>query len=211
MRELILTMSVSIDCFVAGPRGEIDWVFGDDPEARAWKVATVSDASLHVMGSRTFRDMAAFWPTATGPFAPPMNRIPKAVFSTRGRAVLRSAATTEAPDSASADAGRGRSGPWPPGAAGWGEAEVLDGGDLAGGIARLKAGDGEPIVAHGGAAFARSLVAADLVDRYALLVHPVVLGTGLPIFSDVAPPRRLGLIGSTAFPGGSIARIYRPA
>ncbi len=194
MRELILTMSMSLDGFVAGPRGEIDWMFGGDEAAKAWKVATVSDASLHAMGSRTFRDMAAFWPTAGGPFAPPMNRIPKAVFSRQGRAVL----PASDPD-AGADA------------VGWAEAHVAAG-DLAVEIAGLKAAaDGKPIVAHGGAAFARSLVAADLVDRYALLVHPVVLGTGLPIFADIDRPRRLRLVETTPFPGGSIARVYRPA
>lgn len=60
MRELILTMSVSLDDFVAGLAGEIGWMFGDDQEAVAWKVATVSQAGLPIMGSRSFRHMAAF-------------------------------------------------------------------------------------------------------------------------------------------------------
>ena len=81
MRELILKMSVSLDSFVGGPEGEAGWVFGNDPQAVAWTVDVVSNASLHIMGSRTFRDMAAHWPTAVGPFAAPMNQIPKAVFS----------------------------------------------------------------------------------------------------------------------------------
>ena len=61
---------------------------------------------------------------------------------------------------------------------------------LADEIAKLKAQDGKPIIAHGGASFARSLIAADLVDQYVLLVHPIALGKGLPMFSDVAMPRR---------------------
>ena len=84
MRELILKMSISIDGFVAGPNGEVGWVFGPDQAARAWTVETISNASLHIMGSRTFHDMAAYWPTSTEVFAPPMNEIPKAVFSRQG-------------------------------------------------------------------------------------------------------------------------------
>jgi dihydrofolate reductase len=84
-------------------------------------------------------------------------------------------------------------------------------GGLAEEITRLKAEDGKPIVAHGGAGFARSLVASGLIDQYALLVHPIALGRGLPIFSDLAQPRPLKLTSSTAFPGGAVAQTYRPA
>jgi dihydrofolate reductase len=188
MRDLILKMSVSIDGFVAGPDGGIKWVFGKDQEAKAWSVEAVSNASLHIMGSRTFHDMAAYWPTSTDIFALPMNQIPKAVFSKQGPAILKAAGAT----------------------ASWAQAYVASG-DLAEEIAKLKAQDGKPIMAHGGAGFARSLIAHDLVDRYVLLVHPVVLGKGLPIFSDLATPRRLKLISSRAFPGGAVAQIYRPA
>ena len=84
-------------------------------------------------------------------------------------------------------------------------------GDLGEEIASLKAQDGKPIFAHGGAAFARSLIAKHLVDQYKLLVYPVVLGKGLPIFADVVQFVPFKLIHSIAFPGGSVAQIYRPA
>lgn len=84
-------------------------------------------------------------------------------------------------------------------------------GDLAEDIARLKAQEGKPIIAHGGASFARSLVARGLVDRFALLVHPVALGRGLPVFSKLAAPTRLELTSSKAFPGGAVAQVYRVA
>ncbi len=63
-------------------------MFGADQEAKAWAVETLWNASLHIMGSRSFHDMAAWWPTSTDMFAPPMNQIPKAVFSRRGPAIL---------------------------------------------------------------------------------------------------------------------------
>src|SRR6185437_15831339 len=96
MRELILKMSISIDGFVAAPDGELRWVFDTDHEARSWTVETVWNASLHIMGSRTFQDMAAYWPTSTEVFAPPMNQSPKAVFSRQGLAALKAANTTAA-------------------------------------------------------------------------------------------------------------------
>jgi dihydrofolate reductase len=210
MRELILKMSISVDGFVAGPNGEIEWVFGGDPEAIAWTVETVWNASLHIMGSRTFHDMAAYWPTSTEVFAPPMNQIPKAVFSKQGPAVLKNVSTTAALHDARANAKSGQSVELQPGAESWAEAYVASG-DLAAEVAKLKAGDGKPIVAHGGAGFVRSLVAEGLVDQYDLLTHPVALGEGLPIFSGLAAPRPFKLVSSTAFPGGSAAQIYRPA
>ena len=211
MRELILKMSMSLDGFVCGPGGEIGWVFGGDHAAVAWSVEAVGRASLHIMGSRTFRDMAAFWPTAGGGFAAPMNRIPKVVFSAQGPAVLPAAARGDAQVRAGgAEAGGNGAGSLQPGAESWAEARVV-GGDLAEEVAGLKAGAGGPIVAHGGAGFARSLVALDLVDEYALLVHPIALGRGMPIFQGLAAPRPLRLVGSTAFPGGSVAQVYRRA
>jgi dihydrofolate reductase len=190
VRELVLKMSISLDGFVSDLAGENRWMFGGDPAARAWVVETISDASLHIMGSRTFRDMAGYWPSSADVFAPPMNQIPKAVFSRQGPAVL--------------------SGVDADGAGGWAQAYVA-GGELAEEIGALKALDGKPIVAHGGASFARSLVAQGLVDQFALLVLPVAIGQGRPLFSELAAPARLKLVSSTAFPGGAVAQVYRKA
>ncbi len=210
MRDLILKMSMSLDGFVSGPNGEINWMFGKDPEPIAWTVETISNASLHIMGSRTFKDMAAYWPTSTEVFAPPMNQIPKAVFTRQGPDFLKTVSSTAALKDAQAQAGDTQTGQLQPGGESWAQTYVARG-DLAEEIAKLKVQDGKPIVAHGGASFARSLVAQGLIDEYALLVHPVALGQGLPIFADLAEPRRLKLISSKAFPGGSVAQIYRPS
>ncbi|MGZ2487807.1 dihydrofolate reductase [Rhizobium pisi] len=196
MRELILTMAMSLDGFVSGPADETEWIFSGDQEAIAWKVENAWNAGLHIMGSRTFQGMASYWPTATGVFAAPMNQIPKAVFSKQGPAILQAGETAK----------EGLQ----PGAESWGEAYVASG-DLGEEIARLKAEDGKPIIAHGGAAFARSLIAHGLVDQYMLMVYPLALGKGLPIFSDLSAPTHLKLISSKVFPKGSMAQIYRPA
>lgn len=186
MRDLILKMSISIDGFVSDLDGANKWMFGSDQEAKAWSVETVGNASLHIMGSRTFRSMAAYWPTSTDMFAPPMNRIPKAVFSRQGPAILTNK-TAASNDAQSAEL--------QPGAGSWAQACVASG----------------DIIAHGGASFARSLVARGLVDQFILLVHPVALGKGQPLFSELAAPASLKLMSSKAFPGGAVAQTYGAA
>ena len=210
MRDLILRMAISIDGFVSDMEGTNTWMFGADQEARAWGVDFISNASLHIMGSRSFHAMAAWWPTSTDAFAAPMNQIPKAVFSRQRLADLMNADTVAGLDEARAHAGTTQSAKLQPAGESWADAYVASG-ELAGEIARLKAQDGKPIIAHGGVSFARSLVAQGLVDEFALVVAPVALGQGLGLFSELATPMRLKLMRSTAFPGGAVAQIYRPA
>lgn len=202
MREVILKMSLSLDGFVSGPAGEIDWMFGSDEEAIHWSVQNIARAGMHVMGSRTFRDMAAYWPTASGPFAGPMNEIPKVYFSRSGalettRALVDAGVGT-ASSSLATDAATES----------WNTARAATG-DLPEEIAWLVNEPGGDIVAHGGAAFARSLVAAGLVDEYRLLTHPIALGRGLPVFAGVTSPIALELVDVTRFPGGAVAHVYR--
>jgi dihydrofolate reductase len=210
VRDLILKMSMSIDGFVSDLDGRNTWMFGADQEAKAWSVEYLWNAGLHIMGSRSFHDMAAWWPTSTDPFAPPMNQIPKAVFSRQGPAILRKVNTSAALDEVRARAGATQSAQLQPGAESWAQAYVVSG-DLAEEIAKLKAQEGKPIIAHGGVSFARSLVAQGLVDQFVLAVAPVALGKGLPLFCELAAPARLKLISSKAFPGGAVAQIYRAA
>ncbi|PCE28707.1 dihydrofolate reductase [Paraburkholderia acidicola] len=202
MRKLILMMSMSLDSFVSGPDGDIKWVFTGDQEAVAWKVENLWNASLLIMGRSSFQEMATFWSTSTTVFAPPMNQIPKAVFSKQR---LKAAATTTKPGDAQAPTAQLQ-----PGAESWAQPYVASG-DLADEITMLKAKGGKPIIALGGATFARSLIAGNLVDEYALLVHPIALGKGVPIFSELPAPRPLKLVSSKTFPLGSVAQIYRPA
>jgi hypothetical protein len=76
-------MSVSVDGFVSGPNREVDWIFRTGEGATEWLVDTLWQAGLHAMGSRTYYDMATFWPSSGAPLAAPMNEIPKAVWPHR--------------------------------------------------------------------------------------------------------------------------------
>ena len=104
---------------------------------------TVWNASLHIMGSRTFHDMAAYWPTSTEVFAPPMNQIPKAVFSKQGTAILKAVNTTGALKDARAHAGTEQSAELQPGGESWKEAYVASG-DLAEEVSKFE-GSGRQI------------------------------------------------------------------
>ncbi len=204
MRELIMKMSMSLDGFVSGENGEIDWIFttGDD-KSRQWSLDTVTNASLHIMGRKTFADMAAWWPASKEAFAAPMNAIPKAVFTRRKDfSPARPGETSQAIKDATTHVGA------PAGDAGresWHNAYVASG-DMAEEITRLKSGDGRPILAHGGSGFMRSLLATGLVDELRLPIHPVALGKGLPIFTGRHDFR---LVEATAFPSGVVAHVYR--
>lgn len=195
MRKLMMKMSFSVDGFVAGPNGENDWIFKSSvEESRAWAVEKTWEAGLIIMGSKSFHAMAPYWPTAPGPFAPPMNEIPKAVFTQKGY------------NPASAVSGI----PSSPAAASWAEAQVFNG-DLAEQIRQLKQAPGKPILAIGGAGFMRSLVETGLIDEYHLVIHPTVLGAGLPVFNGLSKPIDLKLVDTKAFPGGIVVHTYRPA
>jgi dihydrofolate reductase len=208
MRKLILRMNLSLDGFVGGPNGEIDWIFKSfDASASSYAVASLWQAGVHIMGSRTFRDMAAYWPSSTDPIAAPMNQIPKIVFTHRG---LEQASTTQALKDAPRAQAEVSAAALPSVLESWANPGIARG-ELATEIARLKQESGKPILAHGGASFARSLVRERLPDEYWLLTYPVALGRGLPLFTDLAKPLDLKLVSTTAFDGGVVAHVYRPA
>ena len=201
-KELILNMSVSIDGFVAGPNGAMDWIFrNSSEESRRWAVERMAQVSLHAMGHRSYQAMADFWPTADSPFARPMNEIPKAVFSRSGAISAPSMEkTTAALKEGSVDQTVLESWQHP----------IVAGADLIADIQGLKVGDGKPINALGGASFASSLIAAHLVDVFRLVVHPIVLGRGLPIFAGLENPVHLKLEDLKQFDTGVVVKTYRP-
>jgi dihydrofolate reductase len=184
MSRLVLMMGVSLDGLVARPGryGAGGWgVPPEDPALKARKLDWIRDAGAHLMGRTTYQEMAGFWPTSDDDYAKPMNDIPKVVFST----------TLTTAD-------------WP--------TTTIAGGDLAEEVTALK---GEPggkdLIAWGGAAFAQSLSRHRLIDEYRLIVQPVALGDGLPLFAGLTSPLVLDLIEASAYADGAVLHIYRPA
>lgn len=213
-RKLVLKMSVSLDGFVAGPDGEVDWIFrtSGGADSMEWVLDTLRGAGVHIMGSRSYHDMAAFWPYSDMPIAPPMNDIPKIIFSRKG---IEDGAQADRTTPALAEAKARhaeRHGVTPTAAVlqSWAEPTVARG-DLADEVLRLKEQPGKFILAHGGARFAQSLVASGLVDEYRLGIHPIVLGRGQPLFSGLPGPVDLRLISATPFGSGAVGAVYQPA
>jgi dihydrofolate reductase len=154
MTSLILKMSISLDGYVAPADGSSGWeAAGRSPDGAEWVLDTVSNASAHLIGAATYTRWATFWPGASGPFAKPMNEIPKVVFSN---------------SLSSAD--------WPETTIATGDlAEAVT-------RLKQERSDGY-LLAQGGVRFARSLVQTGLIDEYRLVVHPVILGAGERLFA----------------------------
>ncbi len=203
-------MSMSVDGFVGGPDGEIDWIFrSDDPEATSWTLDLLAHAGIHIMGRRTFYDMVSYWPYSTGAFAEAMNNIPKAVFSKRPlgplaetTGALKDAIRINPTSGSKTDAARI--------VTSWMNSPVTSG-DLPLELSRMKGESGKYILAHGGASFARSMVKTNLIDEYHLMIHPVVLGRGLPLFSALSKPLDLILTDLVKFRSGAVGAVYQPS
>jgi dihydrofolate reductase len=190
MRKLVLKMSISVDGFVGGPNGESDWIHRTmDKSALEWVGKILEQAGVHVVGSKTFHDMAAYFPTSSDPLAIPMNKIPKVVFSKKG--IIKPGSpelTTQAlKDKRKADTEKGiKETTISKNSETWTNATIAS--DLVKDITKLKEQDGNFILAHGGANFAQNLVKYNLIDEYCLVIHPAVLGNGLPLFKLAPDP-----------------------
>jgi dihydrofolate reductase len=65
-------------------------------------------------------------------------------------------------------------------------------------------------MAHGGATFVQALSRQGLIDEYRLVIRPVALGSGMPLFKDLPVPLQLTLVDSKDFGDGTAIRVYEP-
>ncbi len=82
-------------------------------------------------------------------------------------------------------------------------------GPLADEVAALQAESGGDVIVYGGYTLVQALTRADLIDEYRLVTRPVALGSGEPMFKDLATGRRLELVEVTGYPDGTVISIYR--
>lgn len=194
MRELVLKMSMSIDGFVAGGKPNSDWMFrGSTPDSAKWVYDIIDGADVHLLGRNLFETWVTFYPTSPIPVAGPVNARPKVVF-TRRAGYEPGAGISQEADAATIATYTG--------------AHVA--GDVASEIQRLKAENGNYLLAQGGVEFARSLVQSGLVDEYRFAVLPVALGSGENIFAGMEGELDLDLVSTTSFSGGAVGVVYRP-
>ena len=88
---------------------------------------------------------------------------------------------------------------------------VLLAGDAAKTVAELKAETADDLVVLGSGDLCRTLLRHDLIDRFTLLIHPLVLGTGTRLFTDGAVPARLRFVKSVPTTTGVLIATYEPA
>ena len=180
MRRVVLQMGVTLDGYVAGPGGEGDW--GLPPEHPDVRAWKV--ASLDRVGTHIMGRVTYEQMAAYWPDATG----DYAAFMNKLPKVVFSATLP---------------------AAGWAGTRIARG-DLATEIAALKAEPGGEIMAYGGAAFVQALSGHRLIDEYRLVILPVALGAGLPLFKDLPRPLRLDLADSRSFSDGTIINVYQP-
>jgi dihydrofolate reductase len=173
VRKLIYSMTVSLDGFIAGPNGEIDWSAPDE-ELHRFHNERTRELGAHLCGRRLYEEMT-YWETVEeNPSAPEhelefariWRNLPKIVFSKTLEKVEGNA--TLARD-------------------GVGEE-----------VAKLKEQPGKDL-AVGGAGLASTVIKLGLVDDYRLFVSPVVLGGGTPYFPALDERIDLELVETRSF------------
>jgi dihydrofolate reductase len=176
-------MNVCLDGYVAAPGDDLGWGVPSD-ELFAWWSDRVGATSLALYGRRLWDAMSAHWPTADQhPDASP------AVVEFAGR--WRDMPKVVFSSTIGAVDGNTR----------------LVTGDAVAEIARLKAEDGGPMDI-GGATLAAAAMRAGLIDEYALVTHPVLVGSGTPFFTALDDWVNLSLVETRTFPDGVLLTRY---
>ncbi len=178
-------MHTSLDGFVAGPAGEMDWIHADaDMFAYVGKQTEEADVALY--GRVTYQMMEAYWPTAADMPDPTQHVIDHSRWYKQVQKVVMSTTLKEADLN---------------------NTKVISG-NIADEINKLKQGDGKNILIIGSPGAAHELMAHNLIDDFMLFVNPMLLGKGIPMFSRIADRIKLRLVSSKVFSSGVVALHY---
>ena len=135
-----------------------------------------------LLGRRTYEDFYSYWPEQKdNPFTEVLNNLQKYVAST----------TLEEPLP-------------------WSNSTLLKG-DVPEAVSGLKEQAGKDLVVLGSGVLVETLMRANLVDEYVLLIHPLVLGEGRRLFSNDGPPATLVLVDNKTTTNGVMIATYQPA
>jgi len=183
MRKLKLQVQMTVDGFVAGPEGQLDWMTRDLDEGVIGRIVQITDSSDTILLGRKMTDgFIKYW-EAVQPespeygFARKMVDTPKVVFS---KTLTRVA----------------------------GKNVRVETGDLVQAVKQVKGQGGKDIVVYGGATFVSALIERDLIDEFNIFVNPVAIGRGMRIFKD---RKALRLASSTAYSSGVVVNTYQPS
>ncbi len=186
MRKLIFFMHVSLDGYVAGPGGEMNWIKLD--EALFDFVGTMTaGADLALYGRVTYEMMQSYWPEAgKKPNASKHDKEHSEWYNRVSKIVLsRSMADVSLPNT------------------------TIIANNLSEKINAIKAQEGKNILIFGSPRASQSLLNEDLIDEFWLFVNPIILGKGRPMFEGVQQQTKLELVESKTFPCGVIGLHYK--
>ncbi|GAB3906553.1 dihydrofolate reductase family protein [Larkinella knui] len=186
MRKLKLQTQVSLDSFMGGPNGEMDWlVWNWDDELKNYVIQLTDPVDCILLGRNLAEGFIPTWaaraadPETADAGAHKFNTTPKVVFS-------RTLQTSQ-----------------------W-ENTRLATGDLVEEVMQLKNQPGGDLIAYGGSDFVSDLIKHRLIDDYHLFINPVVLGNGMSLFQEVEQKLNLKLVKASPFSCGIIVLHYQP-
>ena len=187
MGKVMLAMYVTLDGFISGPNGELDWLPESEDTSRD-NIEILSNAKGILLGRETYSVFEAYWPAAVTspstypadiPLAHLLNDLTKYVFSSTLSAVS------------------------------WKNTNLVK--DRAEDVVpKLKRESGGDLVIFGGAALAQSLMRVGLIDEYRLSVAPLALGKGKPLFQGIDHRSNFKLVETKTMDPGFVGLRYRP-
>jgi dihydrofolate reductase len=188
MRKLKLQVQISVDGYIAGPQGEMDWITWNATEDFINYVTELTDSSdTMLLGRKLAEGFIPYWTSIIAnpedpqySFAKKMIDTPKIVFSkTLDKSIWDNTAVAKD--------------------------------DLAAEINRIKNQEGKDIIMYGGAEFVSSVIKAGLIDEYHLFVNPAAVGKGMAIFNTLEGCQKLSLVKATPLKNGIVILCYQPA
>ncbi|HSI99450.1 MAG TPA: dihydrofolate reductase family protein [Patescibacteria group bacterium] len=186
MRRVTYSMGTSLDGYIVGPDGSFDWTAPDKDVFRFW-IDEIRQVGVHLMGRRLYETML-YWETADEEQAlDEAEREWTALWNPLPKVVFSTTLTAVQ-----------------------GNARLASGG-LAEEIERLRAEPGEGDIAIGGATLAVQAAALDLIDEYQVMVHPVLVGGGIPFFARDERRVDLELVETRTFNSKFVFLRYRVA
>lgn len=187
MRKLKLQVQMTVDGYIAGPNGEMDWMtFNWDDDLKKYVTEITTPIDCIVLGRKLAEGFIPHWASvAANPEHPEFTAGKK--FTDTPKVVFTKTLDKSAWDNT-----------------------VLAKGDLVDEITQLKNQDGQDIIAYGGATFVSALIKHGLIDVYHLFINPVAIGNGLAIFKELDRTQNLALVKATAFDCGIVVLNYEP-
>ena len=186
-RRLYVSMIVSVDGFIEGPEHELDWFENGDPVFEQYCSEMLDSVGVALYGRRSYELMVQHWPDAELNAKSPADRD----FARRMNALPKVVLSRTLQNAT------------------WNNTTIVHD-NVAARLRELKRAPGKPIVAWAGADLVSTLTELDLVDEYRLLVHPVLLGRGTPLFQRISARRKLKLTRTTQLGRNIVVLCYEP-